>query len=99
MKWFWRIFFIPTYNNVTLLQFFHHSLKEKPPKIKEAPNSYTSDHTQIIIKRKVIFKQKNITFDICTPRLLWIPEHCIHIKIPKFTLAHLGPLKAIKQSN
>lgn len=27
-----------------------------------------------------------------TPRLLWIPEHCMHMKMPKFTLAHLGPL-------
>lgn len=40
----------------------------------------------------------NVTFDICTPRLLWIPEHCMHMKIPKFTLAHRGPLHA-KQSN
>ncbi len=27
-----------------------------------------------------------------TPRLRWIPEHWMHTKIPKFTLAHLGPL-------
>ena len=32
------------------------------------------------------------TFDMCTPRLLWIPEHCMHMKIPRFTLAHRGPL-------
>lgn len=32
------------------------------------------------------------TFDMCTPRLLWIPEHCMHIKIPRFTLAHCGAL-------
>lgn len=31
---------------------------------------------------------------MCTPRLLWIPEHCMHTKIPKFTLAHLGPLQS-----
>ena len=39
------------------------------------------------------YRDKKITFDMCTPRLLWIPEHCMHIKIPKFTLAHLGPLQ------
>jgi hypothetical protein len=33
------------------------------------------------------------TLDMCTPRLLWIPEHVIHIKIPRFTLAHRGPLQ------
>lgn len=34
---------------------------------------------------------------MCTPRLRWIPEHCMQIKIPKFTLAHLGPLHINKQ--
>ena len=29
---------------------------------------------------------------MCTPRLRWIPEHCMQMKMPKFTLAHLGPL-------
>ena len=38
-------------------------------------------------------KEHNITFDMCTPRLLCIPEHCMHIKMPRLTLAHLGPLK------
>lgn len=33
------------------------------------------------------------TFDMCTPKLLWIPEHCMHMKIPRLTLAHLGPLQ------
>lgn len=32
------------------------------------------------------------TFDICTPRLRWIPEHCMQMNIPKFTLAHRGAL-------
>lgn len=34
-----------------------------------------------------------MTFEMCTPKLLWIPEHCMHIKIPRFTLAHRGPLQ------
>lgn len=34
----------------------------------------------------------NGTFDMCTPRLRCIPEHCMHINIPRFTLAHLGAL-------
>lgn len=40
------------------------------------------------------YKENNITFDICTPKLRCIPEHCIHIKMPRFTLAHLGPLQS-----
>jgi len=26
-----------------------------------------------------------------TPRFLWIPEHLMQMKIPRLTLAHLGP--------
>lgn len=33
------------------------------------------------------------TFEMCTPRLRWMPEHCMHTNIPKLTLAHLGPLQ------
>jgi len=38
-------------------------------------------------------KEIGHAFEMCTPRLRWIPEHCMHTKIPKFTLAHLGPLQ------
>ena len=34
----------------------------------------------------------DLTFEIWTPRPLWIPEHRMHIKIPKFQLAHRGDL-------
>jgi hypothetical protein len=27
---------------------------------------------------------------MCTPKLLWIPEQFVHMKIPKFVLAHRG---------
>lgn len=43
--------------------------------------------------KSIYSRDQKSTFDMCTPRLLCIPEHCMHIKIPKFTLAHLGPLK------
>ena len=50
-------------------------------------------------KNRLLFLSSNInekdlmsTFDMWTPRLLWIPEHCMHIKMPRFTLAHRGPL-------
>lgn len=32
------------------------------------------------------------TCDTCTPKLRWIPLHCMQMKMPKFTLAHRGPL-------
>tara|TARA_B100001175_G_C19323138_1_gene548762 strand:+ start:519 stop:725 length:207 start_codon:yes stop_codon:yes gene_type:complete len=30
------------------------------------------------------------TLEMCTPKLLWIPEQFVHMKIPKFMLAHRG---------
>ena len=33
---------------------------------------------------------KDLTLDKCVPRLLCIPEHSMHIKAPKFKLAHTG---------
>ena len=28
------------------------------------------------------------TFDTCTPKLRWTPEHLMHSTMPRFTLAH-----------
>ena len=30
------------------------------------------------------------TLDRCEPRFLWIPEHSIHMRAPRFKLAHSG---------
>lgn len=42
-----------------------------------------------------VSKLTDLTLLICTPRFLCIPAHRIHRKIPKFQLAHLGPVKYI----
>lgn len=69
--------------------------------------SSVADLTYIILKKNAInekwialrtllqnkkSRSWNETFDMCTPRLRCIPEHCMHINIPRFTLAHLGAL-------
>ena len=33
---------------------------------------------------------RDLTLDKCVPKFLWIPEHSIHISVPKFKLAHSG---------
>lgn len=38
------------------------------------------------------------TKEICTPKLRWIPEHRIQIKVPKFAEAHRGPIYMIKEA-
>ena len=41
----------------------------------------------------------DFTFEICTPRFLWIPAHRMHKNIPKFQDAHLGPKTKRMHSN
>lgn len=38
----------------------------------------------------MLSKVKDWILEIWTPRSLWIPEHSIHIKIPKFVDSHVG---------
>ena len=43
-------------------------------------------------------KFTDFTFEMCTPKFLWIPAQVIHTNIPRFQEAHLGP-KGIKIVN
>lgn len=38
----------------------------------------------------------DLTLLICEPKFLCIPEHSIHIKTPKFKLAHSGSINIVK---
>ncbi|KAG8261577.1 hypothetical protein J6590_070018 [Homalodisca vitripennis] len=40
-------------------------------------------------------KLTDLTLEMWTPRLRWIPAHRIHKKIPRFQDAHLGPNREI----
>lgn len=45
-----------------------------------------------IMNKKIIYIKVHVTLDMCTPRDLWIPEHSMQTKIPKFITAQSGLL-------
>ena len=43
-------------------------------------------------------RSSDLTLDTRTPRFLWLPEHSIHIKIPRFKLAQSGSVRMKKKT-
>ena len=43
-------------------------------------------------------RPRDRTRDKCVPKFLWIPEHSIHMRVPRLRLAHSGA-EIYKQTN
>lgn len=90
------IFEVPTWNSDDLIGCFNSCPDNKLKSILRLKTSRNEINIWICAWVNHTGKDIDVTFDMWTPRLLWIPEHCMHMNIPKFTLAHRGPLQPNK---